>query len=47
MRASVKRFTKADYEALDRLVQRERGREKRVTKAYIRHLKKGKLSPAG
>lgn len=38
-----KEFSEEDYAALDKLVHEEKGKEVRVTKAYIRRLKKGKL----
>lgn len=36
-------FSEEDYAALDKLSREEKGKEVRVTKAYIRRLKKGKL----
>jgi len=36
-------FTKKEYEALDRLSKKQKGKEKKVTKKYISKLKKGKI----
>jgi len=38
-----KEFTEEEYAKLDKLVRDEKGKAVRVTKAYIRRLKKGKL----
>ncbi len=35
-------FTDADYQKLDKLVAKEKGQEKKVTKAFIAKLKQGK-----
>ena len=36
-------FTEEDYARLDKLSREEKGKEVRVTKAFIRRLKKGKI----
>lgn len=36
-------FTKEEYKKLDGLSIKEKGKEKRVTKKFIAHLKKGKI----
>ena len=38
-----KEFTEEDYAKLDKLSEEQKGKEVRVTKAYIRRLKQGKL----
>ena len=38
-----KEFSEEEYAKLDKLVREEKGKAVRVTKAYIRRLKKGKL----
>lgn len=38
-----KELTEEEYAKLDMLVQEEKGKAVRVTKAYIRRLKKGKI----
>jgi AbrB family looped-hinge helix DNA binding protein len=36
-------FTDKEYEALNKLCQKEKGQEKKVTKKFIENLKKGKV----
>ena len=36
-------FTDKEYEALERLYQKEKGQKKKVTKKFIENLKKGKV----